>query len=208
VTSRLILGMDPSLRGFGIADADRTDVFTTKAGRSIDDRVDDLLDAIDEFVFLGRIEVPVRQLWIVEAPMLASGPDSGRAGSHLYEIGALMRGLRSEYASEVRSIGVELEYLEVGIGALRHHCVGVGTAAKKDLPYMVERIHGRTFARIPKITGSEYDRLVAWSAYEYGRDYNAGAIVHRPAALRGSGEREHAKQRKLRRQRQREQLIA
>jgi hypothetical protein len=180
MSDMLVIGVDPSLGGTGLCDGPTTHVIRTKPGTFLDERIDGIVDELDAYVFRDR--APRRICFAVEAPLTASSGVAG--GGHLYEIGHLMRALRAEYVGDLRAAGVEVIWLEVQIGTLRHHTIGAGNAPKDFLAYAVERIHGLTFA-----DDRGADRLVAWSAHRYGTAVLAGEIEHVFAAQRGSGAR-------------------
>ena len=183
-----VFGFDPSLRGFGISDGDRHHVISTGSDQALHDRVDALVEDIDAFMYgpSHPMNWP-KQMWCIEAPMLAQTP---HGGSHLYEIGHVMRAITSELADSVREAGVELVVLEVAIGTLRHFTVGLGNAPKDMLAYMVREIYGVTFER-----DRGCDKLVAWSLVQYGRAVLARTTTHNFIAPRGQGRDERANQR-------------
>jgi Holliday junction resolvasome RuvABC endonuclease subunit len=186
-----IIGMDPSLRGFGISDGTRHEVIRTKSGWDLDERIDLILERVDEFIDQREGDAI---MIAIEAPLLNT---RDLPGSHLYEIGALMRAIRAELVADMR-YGATVIYLEVQVTTLRHHTVGVGNAAKENLPYMVEQIHGLTFEDDAGI-----DKLVAWSLWRYATAVRTGEIVHASAAARGQGVRARRSQRRVARERDR-----
>lgn len=158
-----VIGIDPSLTGFGVSDGERHEVFSSSVSDSLRDRTTKLGARVVDFS-------PAYDdaLWVVEAPSFGSV-------GHLYEVGWLM----CEIYRAAVLVGAKI--IEVSPSTLKKFATGKGNTKKDEMKLKVFRKWGIEFEKDP---GS--DKLFAYCLWRYGMAVVAGEIVHTPSAPRGA----------------------
>lgn len=159
----IVIGIDPSLTGFGISDGERHETYSTPATDPLAFRTATLAAKVIEFVPFGH-----EATWVIEAPSFGSV-------GHLYEVGWLMCEIYRA-ASMMRAT-----VIEVSPSTLKKFASGKGNTKKDEMKLKVFRKWGIEFEKDPGA-----DKLFAYCLWRYGMAMLAGEIVHTPSAPRGS----------------------
>jgi hypothetical protein len=175
----IVVGMDPSLTGFGLSTPDGEHEFKTDAA---DGTTDERCSKITAQILglLAPYQGP--QTWVVEAPMPNSRSTSG--GGHLLEAGWLL--CRIEILARVISRGnaqnVRLLYVPNPTAKMIVLGKGKGGTAKSLMAKAVYKQFGLEWER-----DRDLNKLHAWLMRKYGEMVVSGEHEHEPPAARGKG---------------------
>lgn len=162
-----ILGLDPSLTGFGVSDGAASFVIATTNDDTLGKRCRIIFDRLTEFATAQAKP----QLWVVEAPML-----NPKMGMHLYEVGWIM----SHVYDALATVG-EVRIIEVPPATLKKFVTTKGNA---DKTAMAIRVYKRWGVEFPSDRGGNL--VDAYCLHKYGVAVEAGEIEHVPSAKRGA----------------------
>lgn len=167
--STLVIGLDPSLTGFGLSDGTEHVVIATSNSETLRSRCATIYAGIYAFA-APRIQP---QLWVVEAPML-----NPKLGMHLYEVGWIMSHVYDAF--DTVSYVPENQIIEVSPATLKRFVTGKGNVDKTAMALRAYKRWGI------EIAGDKGGNLVdAYCLHRYGLAVVAGEIEHVVAAKRG-----------------------
>jgi Holliday junction resolvasome RuvABC endonuclease subunit len=168
----IVIGMDPSLTGFGVSDGLRTEVYRTPANQSLRERCNNLGRLISLFLQdVMRLEFDVERLIVIEAPSF----NAKSATTNLYDRGYLR--------SAIDAVADDLKFrvVEIAPTTLKKFVCGKGNASKMEVPVHVLKKWAQLFERDPGANKAE-----AYALYRYGLAFRAGEVQLVVAKKRGA----------------------
>lgn len=180
MTLNKVCGIDPSLRGCGVASSKEQIVIKTEPS-DLETPSGNLLRRCQEIVaklviFINRNYSPDDEILVViEAPVL----NAMGGAHHPFECGWLYNDLYSRLPA---MLDQKLHIIEVPTSTLRKWAVGKGNMPKDQMKLEVFKKFGMEFELDP---GS--DKLFAWLLYKYGVGVLEKSVEHVPMARRGKG---------------------
>jgi Holliday junction resolvasome RuvABC endonuclease subunit len=174
VTYDLILGLDPSLTGFGLSDGVQTTTIVTTPDNTLRERAGMIFHGIVAFyeAAVGLLGAPSDVLWVVEAPLLAP-----HAASNAFDVGVI----HSHIWDAASATGDAVTIINVAPTTLKKFVTGSGAADKVKMALAVSRKWKREFKN-----DNETDAYALW---QYGCAVSRGEIEHIAPAKRGAKRR-------------------